>query len=452
MNLPSVLMDVLPLLPLAAMGIGAAVGGIAGAVGDAKQANAAEDAQAQNNALIQQQMGNQAQAAYAANDLLAGVMPGVQDYMGQGYEAGADFATQGFGQQREDLLQSGQLGAGAINEGLGASTDALYGGAGQGINALTNRQDRAGGMLDQQGGLYGNYQADPGYEFRRKAGEDAIRNMQAARGGRFGGAAMKELVGYNQDMASQEFGNYMNRANSEFGARTSSDAQALNATSQAANMAYGAGQGAAGLYGNAAAQQADIYGRTGTQLGMQAAQAGQALGGMTQDYYGGLANMDYGAAQQMGQNLMAGASGGAGLTGAAMANNASTVPYAGSGWANAGNAVNTAVNAAVTVGALGGFGGSSGASGDGFGSGTAQNGPGLAVSLNPQTATADPGLYGDPAAAPLSDGLQSAMTAAGSMGYQQPAQTQPSTLAATSGTGLNALPFNPAILTRMGVR
>jgi hypothetical protein len=393
----------MPMGGLIALGVGGAVaGGALGFLGDKAQANAAEDAQAQNNALIQQQMSNQLYSGYAANDLLGGALPGVQDYMGQGYEAGADFATQGFGQQRGDLLQSGQLGVDAINQGVGAGTDALYGGAGQGISALMGRQDRAGGMLDQAGGLYGNYQADPGYEFRRKSGEDAIRNMQAARGGRFGGAAMKELVDYNQNMASQEFGNYVNRANSEYGARAGSDAQALSATSQAANMAYGAGQGAAGLYGQGASQQADIYGRTGAQLGMQSANAGTTLGGMTSDYYGGLANSDYGAAQQMGQNLMGAAGASAGLTGQAVANNNTMVPYAGSGMAAAGNTIGNAVNSAVTIGAMGGLGGSSGASGTDFGSGAMQNGPGLAVSLNPQMATAESGLYGEPAVAPVS--------------------------------------------------
>lgn len=369
--------------------VGAAVGGPigfaagAGMAANDQQAGAAKDAQAQNAALIQQQMANQQGAAYTANNLIYGALPGAQDYMGQGYQGAADFATQGLGQQRGDIMQGGQLAAGAIGQGQGQSLAQMYAGAGQGIDytnsglqsgvgAIGDRSNRSGAMLDQPGGMYGNYQADPGYQMRLQQGESAIRNMQAAQGGRFGGAAAKALVDYNQNMASQEFGNYANRQNQIYGANSAADAQSLsaqsnlasqyaNAGSQAAGMAYGAGQGGAGIYGQGAQSLADIYARTGTQLGSQASSAGTALGGMTQDYYGQLANSDYGLAGQMGQNMMNGANAGQQLVGSAVANNNSTIPYAGANWATAANGVNQATQLAATAWLAGGFGGGGGA-------------------------------------------------------------------------------------------
>lgn len=52
---------------------------------------------------------------------------------------------------------------------------------------------------------------DPGYWFRLQQGEQALQNKAAAGDGAFSGAALKDLLGYNQDMASTEYGNAFNR-------------------------------------------------------------------------------------------------------------------------------------------------------------------------------------------------------------------------------------------------
>ncbi len=341
--------------------------------GDLAKADAAKDAQAQNAELIQSGRDATTGAAYTANNLLNDAMPATQDLLGQGYGGAIDFLTQGYGGQRSDLLQGGQLGAGAITQGMGGGLDALYGGAGQGVGyvnsglesgvgAIGGRTDRAGQMLDQAGGLYGNYQADPGYQFRLQQGEQALRNMQAAQGGRFGGAAMKALVDYNQNAASQEFGNYANRANSEYGARSAADAQSLSAANslaglyggaanQAAGMVYGAGQGAANIYGQGGSQLAGLYGDIGAQLGNASATAGATLGGATQDYYGSLANLNQGLASQEGQNLIGAAQSNMGTIPAAIDNNNSTIAYNGLGWDSVANGVQGLGNAAVYLGA-----------------------------------------------------------------------------------------------------
>lgn len=52
---------------------------------------------------------------------------------------------------------------------------------------------------------------DPGYAFRLQQGQQAIQNGAAAGSGALSGAALKDLIGYNQDAASTEYGNAFNR-------------------------------------------------------------------------------------------------------------------------------------------------------------------------------------------------------------------------------------------------
>lgn len=55
------------------------------------------------------------------------------------------------------------------------------------------------------------FTASPGYQFRLQQGQDAQNNQFAARGGAFSGNALKALADYNQNMASNEYGNWWNR-------------------------------------------------------------------------------------------------------------------------------------------------------------------------------------------------------------------------------------------------
>lgn len=58
---------------------------------------------------------------------------------------------------------------------------------------------------------------DPGYAFRLQQGSQALQNSAAAGSGALGGAALKDLLGYNQDMASTEYGNSFNRYQTQQG-------------------------------------------------------------------------------------------------------------------------------------------------------------------------------------------------------------------------------------------
>lgn len=76
------------------------------------------------------------------------------------------------------------------------------------------------GPLDYQPFSYEAFQApswenignDPGYQFRVKQGEQSLMNNRAAQGLTRSGGTLKELLNYNQGMASQEFGNVFDRA------------------------------------------------------------------------------------------------------------------------------------------------------------------------------------------------------------------------------------------------
>ena len=56
-----------------------------------------------------------------------------------------------------------------------------------------------------------DFNADPGYQFRLSQGRQGMESSQAARGGLYSGAALKEAGRFNQGLASQEYGNAYNR-------------------------------------------------------------------------------------------------------------------------------------------------------------------------------------------------------------------------------------------------
>ena len=82
----------------------------------------------------------------------------------------------------------------------------------QGVNKLAELGQRTapGGDLMRSFGM-ADFQKDPGYEFRQAEGMKGINNSAAARGSLLSGAALKAASRYNQDFASNEFGNASNR-------------------------------------------------------------------------------------------------------------------------------------------------------------------------------------------------------------------------------------------------
>jgi hypothetical protein len=60
-----------------------------------------------------------------------------------------------------------------------------------------------------------DFEADPGYQFRRDEGAQAIERSAAARGGLLSGGTGKALTRYGQDVASQEYSNAYSRFNAD---------------------------------------------------------------------------------------------------------------------------------------------------------------------------------------------------------------------------------------------
>ena len=57
----------------------------------------------------------------------------------------------------------------------------------------------------------GDFKTDPGYMFRLSEGQKALERSAAAKGMSLSGAQLKALTGYNQNFASNEYGNAYNR-------------------------------------------------------------------------------------------------------------------------------------------------------------------------------------------------------------------------------------------------
>ena len=77
-------------------------------------------------------------------------------------------------------------------------------------------RQQEGGKPDYYGSLLQSfgmdqYEADPGYQFRLDQGQKQLERQLAAQGKTYSPEAAKALMGYNQGMASQEYGNAYNR-------------------------------------------------------------------------------------------------------------------------------------------------------------------------------------------------------------------------------------------------
>lgn len=115
---------------------------------------------------------------------------------------------------------------------------------------------------EAQARAYQNYQSSPGQQWLVDQGTQAIDRSAASKGSLRSGSVLKELMGYGQGMAQQDFGNYYNRL------------------AGVGNQGFGASQGAANLVGQGAAGQFNAnYGSAGTVgqgmvAGAQAQQTG----------------------------------------------------------------------------------------------------------------------------------------------------------------------------------
>ena len=108
---------------------------------------------------------------------------------------------------------------------------------------------------------YQGFTATPGYQFRVDEGNNAINAMAGARGGLVSGATMQALQERGQNLATEEYGNYMNRLSGLTGMGMSA---AGNQASAGANYASGASNALANQ-GNA--QAAGYIGQSNALMG-----------------------------------------------------------------------------------------------------------------------------------------------------------------------------------------
>ena len=140
------------------------------------------------------------------------------------------------------------------------------------------------GLGDMPDG-YTGFTATPSYQFRLQQGNDSINALAGARGGLLSGRTLSDLASYNQDMASQEYGNYLTR----LGGLADTGLSAASMSGQASQNAAAGVSKALSAIGNAGSA-----GAIGTG---NAIQNGLNLGLGIWQYQNGLKkNTQYGAA------------------------------------------------------------------------------------------------------------------------------------------------------------
>lgn len=365
---------------LVATGVGSAVQGIFGARGSNKQQRAAEAALHRQEALARENRqtaldaGERARSdIFTANANAIGALqstnPEINRLNNLGFELQRQQLNQGFGSAGNTL---GSLSELADYADIVANPNAIgrrdvVNGTGLRLNSLLNQQPGLSPYEPQS--LSEGFDVDPGYQFRLQQGEEGIERSQAARGGRFGGAALKELERFRQGLASQEFNNFTNRRAQETGLNLQGrgqDLQNLATLGSLANQADArqlqARVSQAGFdQQRDLANQANLLSLAGTGFGATRQQAanqsmlGQLLGGSTLGQYqteasntGNLANQLASIYSGQGTtlaNIGQNAAGQAvGATNAVIPHMQFPTQFAGGGTQAVGNAINTGVN------------------------------------------------------------------------------------------------------------
>ncbi len=147
-----------------------------------------------------------------------------------------------------------------------APVDASGGGAVPGMGYGGDPNDPAYGSFTKPFDVEEFYKyQDPGYAFRLQQGQQAVQNKNSAGDGALSGAAYKDLIDYNQGMASTEYGNAFNRYQT----------QQNNIFSRLSDIAHLGQAGAAGV----GAQGTQLAGNAGQFLSNAGTAAGAGIVG-----------------------------------------------------------------------------------------------------------------------------------------------------------------------------
>ena len=139
-------------------------------------------------------------AGQAAKAQTQAAQNSIDNYTTQEKQA-QDYNAKMLGQTSADLNPYQQAGTSALSTLNQDFQNGTFGAYGQTFQAPT-------GVTEQN---------DPGFQFRLQQGQQALERSAAARGGLLSGGTAKALDAYNQNQASNEYGNVYNRALSTFG-------------------------------------------------------------------------------------------------------------------------------------------------------------------------------------------------------------------------------------------
>lgn len=159
-------------------------------------------------------------------------------------------------------MQTGYGSLGQLNYLLGIGQPGTQAGVGSQFGAQGQAPTASSSPAGAYGSLLSPFTADtfkqysPAYQFQLQQGGQGVLNQDAASQGALSGAALKDLISYNQGMAGTSFNNAFNQYQTQQG----------NIYSRLSNLA------------NLGQNAASNTGQQGTALAGQAAQSAQNIG------------------------------------------------------------------------------------------------------------------------------------------------------------------------------
>lgn len=213
------------------------------------------------------------------------VIPGTPGRTGGGvplWQSGADNRENALRMFMPGMaLQMGLLDGG--NQGVGG-TPSQYRVGGQTFATLEEAQ--AWAQANPTGGqAYGGFRATPGYNFRVGQGNQSINALANVRGGLHSGRTLQDLATFNQNIASEEYGGFMNRlaglSDQGLGAATLQNTAGQNAAAGVSNalgaQANARAAGAVGVGNAISGTMNNLGGVFGYMQGLQQPQTGGAV-------------------------------------------------------------------------------------------------------------------------------------------------------------------------------
>ena len=154
------------------------------------------------------------------------------------------------------------------SKAAGKAADAQLQGAREAAAMFKPWTDAGGWAIGQGANMLGKngpeaaknaFMQSPDYQFRRDEGEKSLTRAAAAAGLRGSGKFLKDFNRFNQDLASTEFGNSLNRLLAVAGMGQTATGSSADYRTQAANAAAAGAVGKANSWTNALTQGASMY-------------------------------------------------------------------------------------------------------------------------------------------------------------------------------------------------